>query len=342
VQGENLEVVQLKAALQRHASEVASAASKQELISALTHVVDTAFSVAATQGVSRLELESRLRPTAHSRSVFRHVSELRSSVARAARDGSVRVTSHLYPRRVLESTRRARVHLPLTSPAIAAGSAKLQETVTVVTQRFLGSRSHNTQLTRVRSFTRVVPAAARDWTLDAMELRWLRTPGAPDSASVAAASSSASAPPAATSSAPVSPATNRGGPAPSAAFSVRRASDIPTVVLSSSKFRSARWLGRRPPRVPAGNDRTHRTHPTRRTTAITFPSRIELASRKELARWAVSATSQLIVERLVLPYLRRLAAQHMQAAAPGRFGQALQLALPLGLRWLGEDPLRNA
>jgi hypothetical protein len=303
VQGESLEVVQLKAALQRHASDVASAASKEELVAALSRVVDTAFSVAQTQGVSRIELESRLRPPTHARSVFRHVSELRSSMARAALDGSVRVTSRLYPRwQAVDPTCSARTDLPLTSPAIAARSAKLHDTVTVVTQRFLGSRSM--PLTRVRSFTRVVPAA-RDWTLDAMELRWLRTPG---------------------------PAVQAAPSGINAATSVTRSPEIPTVVLSSSDFRSARWLGRRPPRVPAGNVLT---------TALTFPPRIQIASRKELARWAVTATSEMIVERLVLPYLRRLAAQRMQAVAAGSFGQVLQIAVPFGYRWLLNESFRN-
>jgi hypothetical protein len=303
VQGESLEVVQLKAALQGHASDVASAASKDELVAALSRVVDTAFSVAQTQGVSRIELESRLRPPAHPRSVFRHVSELRSSMARAARDGSVRVTSRLYPRwHAVDPTRSARTDLPLTSPSIAARSARLQDTVTVVTQRFLGSRSM--PLTRVRSFTRVMPAA-RDWTLDAMELRWLRTP---------------------------SPAVQAAPSGINAATSVTRSVEIPTVVLSSSDLRSARWLGRRPPRVPVGNVLA---------TALTFPPRIRIASRKELARWAISATSEMIVERLVLPYLRRLAAQRMQAVAAGSFGQVLQIAVPLGYRWLVSDPFRD-
>lgn len=299
--GESLEVVQLKAALSRHAAEAAAASSKAELVAALGRVVETAVSIAATQGVSRAELEGRLRPTAHSRSVFRQVSELRSSVARAARDGSVRVTSHLYPRRrATEAAVRTRKERPLDaklSPlgaAAAINPARLHETVTIVTQRFLGPRS--LPLTRVRSFTRVVPVA-REWTRDAIDLRWLRT------ATFAATS----------------------GKERSAA------ADIPTVVLSSSQHRSARWLGRRPPRVPAGNART---------TAIVAPPRIELASSKELARWAVGAASALLVEHLVLPYLKKRAAQKIEAAAQSSIGQLLRVAIPLGLRILESDPLR--
>jgi hypothetical protein len=136
-----------------------------------------------------------------------------------------------------------------------------------------------------------------------MELRWLRSPA------------------------------DHAQPASVAADSVTPPIEIPTVVLSSSNFRSARWLGRRPPRVPAGNVLT---------TAITFPPRVELASGKELARWAVSATSQLLVERFVLPYLRRVAMQRMQALAAGGVGQALQAAVPPSLRWLIQEPLRDA
>jgi hypothetical protein len=289
VHGEALELVQLKAALSRSAAEAAAATSKAELIAALGRVMENAVAIAATQGVSRAELEGRLRPTAHSRSVFRQVSELRSSVARAARDGSVRVTSHLYPRRraapAANRTRKERAtelpQAPIQAVAAAAlNSARLHETVTIVTQRFLGTRSM--PLTRVRSFTRVVPVA-RAWTRDAIG-RGLRA----------------------------------AGQVPPAAAGSGKAAEIPTVVLSASKYRSAKWVGQRPPRVPAGGAPT---------TAIVSPPRLELASRKELAQWAVTAASQLVVERLVLPYLRRVAAQRIEAAAAGGLGQLLRAAI---------------
>lgn len=70
------------------------------------------------------------------------------------------------------------------------------------------------------------------------------------------------------------------------------------------------------------------------STALVFPMRVPLATRKELAAWAVSATSQLVVERLLIPYLRRLAEKHTARSSTSMLGELGSLAVPFGLMWM--------
>jgi hypothetical protein len=69
--------------------------------------------------------------------------------------------------------------------------------------------------------------------------------------------------------------------------------------------------------------------------------RVPLASRKELAAWAVSATSQLVVERVVIPYLRRLAEKHMHRSKAAVLGDLGSIAIPIGLRLLANAAARD-
>jgi hypothetical protein len=289
-------------------------------------VLDTAFAIAATQGVSRIELEARLRPAARSYSVFGHVSQLRSSVARVARDGSLRVTARIHSRRRREREREP-IQPPLTAAAtlIARGNS-LQETVTVVTQRFLGARGSS--VTHLRSFTRIVPVGSA-WTVDAIAL--LRTglsPAMPANVPVAASRGQVTPGPAPQRAAVSSPQTLDRS---SAAVSAK----IPTFVLHPrlSPLHGARWLRRRERPVAPPSPPFH--------AGLTLPAAIQRATSGELAVWAVSATSRLIVERLLLPYLRRLAAQHVRASKGKLVWELGSLAVPLGLRLLASNPVRG-
>lgn len=79
---------------------------------------------------------------------------------------------------------------------------------------------------------------------------------------------------------------------------------------------------------------TYEPPPASDSTALVFPMRVPLATRKEIAAWAVSATSQLVVERLLIPYLRRLAEKHMARSSASVLGDLGSLAVPIGLRLL--------
>ncbi len=214
------EVALLKAALQRHVSAVTTAKTRAEALASLGSLLETTFALAAAEGISRAEIEPKPVPTGNTRRVLRHVSQLRSSVARVARDGSMRV----------------------------------------VTQRFLGVRGMSS--IRLRSFTRLIPA----------DLAYVPVP------------------------APSSPRT----------------------------YDAARWSD---------------------STALVFPVRVPLATRKELAAWAVSATSHLVVERLLIPYLRRLAEKHLASRPPATvatlFAELGTLAVPIGLRLLAMNASRE-
>jgi hypothetical protein len=215
------EAALLKAALQRHVSAVTTAKSREEALESLGSLLETTFALAAAQGISRAEIEPKPVPTGNTRRVLRHVSQLRSSVARVARDGSMRV----------------------------------------VTQRFLGVRG--TSIIRLRSFTRLIPA---------------------------------------------------------------NLAYVPAPAHQSL--------------------RTYESAPFSDSTALAFPMRVPLATRKELAAWAVSATSQLVVERLLIPYLRRLAEKHIAnrsaAASAALFGELGSLVVPIGLRLLAMNASRES
>lgn len=327
-------MVQFKAALQRNAAEVASAGSRDDLLASLGRVLETTFAIAATQGVSRIELEARLRPAVHARSVFAHVSQLRSSVVRVARDGSVRVTTRLNSR--MRGREQARALHPRPGPAsppltaatsVSARGISLQETVTVVAHRFLGAPGSS--VTHLRSFTRIVPVTSA-WTADAISLRWLRTgffPVPPVQTSIPATIDRVAAP-----SAP--PPKKVTQPPAASRASAPAGAKIPTYVLRArpTPRHSSRWLRRPEQQVTSSH------HPT----GLVLPGRVHVATRAELAAWAVSATSRLIVERLLLPYLRRLAAQHATQSRGKLLWELGSLAVPLGLRLVANNLVRNS
>jgi hypothetical protein len=332
--GEAREVVQLKAALQRNAAEVANPGSRDELLTSLGRVLETTFAIAATQGVSRIELEARLRPAVHARSVFGHVSQLRSSVVRVARDGSVRVTTRLNSRlRAREEAEALRRRPEPASPSLAAATSvsargiSLQETVTVVTQRFLGARGSS--VTHLRSFTRIVPVTSA-WTVDAISLRWLRTgffPEPPVQTNVAAKIDRVAAP-------AIRPRKNATQPPITSRTSDPPSAKMPTFVLRSRSvpLQNSRWL-RRPEQQATTTPRPQ--------MGLVLPGRVQLATRAELAAWAVSATSRLIVERLLLPYLRRLAAQRATQSKGKLLWELGSIVVPLGLRLVANNSVRN-
>jgi hypothetical protein len=323
--------VQLKAALKRHAAEVASAGVRDELVRSLGRVLEATFAIAATQGVSRIELEARLQPTVRDRSVFGHVSQLRSSVVRVARDGSVRVTTRLNSHRRAREQAQAVRQRSEPAASLAPRGLSLQETATVVTQRFLGARARGNSVTHLRSFTRLVPLTSA-WTVDAISLRWLRTgffPMPPVHRSLGATLDRVATPAVPPGKKVTHSAASDRTPA---AASVK----IPTFVLRSrlSPLHSSRWL-RRP-------EQQVMTTSGARTTGLVVPGRVRLATRAELAAWAVSATSRLIVQRLLLPYLRRLAAQHASASGGKLLWDLGNIVVPLGLRLVTNSSVRNS
>jgi hypothetical protein len=210
------EVAQLKAALNRHAAAVTSSKSRDEARASIASLLETTYALAAAHGIARAEIEPKPLATGHTRRVLLHMSQLRSSVARVARDGRVRI----------------------------------------VTQRFLGVRGMS--MTRLRSFTRLIPA------------------------------------------------------------------ELVTYALPVTR--------EQPPYEDAQRSAA---------SSLAFPMRVPLASRKELAAWAVSATSEIVVERLLIPYLRRLAEKHMHHSKAALLSDVGSLAIPLGLRLLANAASRE-
>jgi hypothetical protein len=202
---------------------VTTSKSRDEARASIEGLLETTYALAATHGIARAEFEPQPNPAGNTRSVLWHMSQLRSSVARVARDGRVRV----------------------------------------VTQRFLGVRGMS--MIRLRSFTRIIPADIAAYALP--------------------------------------------------------------VAVRPQPVRSERPAYSEAPRSAA--------------TALAFPMRVPLASRKELAAWAVSATSQLVVERVVIPYLRRLAEKHMHRSKAAVLGDLGSIAIPIGLRLLANAAARD-
>jgi hypothetical protein len=209
--------------LHRHVVAVTTSKSRDEARASIESLLETTYALAATHGIAPAEVEPKPNPAGNTRRVLWHMSQLRSSVARVARDGRVRV----------------------------------------VTQRFLGVRGMS--MIRLRSFTRIIPADIAAYAL---------------------------------------PAVVRPQPAQRARLAYEEA-----------------------PRSAA--------------MTLAFPMRVPLASRKELAAWAVSATSQLVVERLLIPYLRRLAEKHMHRSKAAVLGDLGSLAIPIGLRLLANAAARD-